>query len=124
MQKDLQNGLIPSFVVATLGTTGICAYDDIKSITEACRNFEEKNRPIWVHVDSAYAGSMLVLPEERKNYLDGVENVDSFNTNLSKCGTGGFDSSPMWVKNRTNLTNSFVEKPDYLQQHERNGSFY
>ena len=66
MENNLQNGLIPSFVVATLGTTGICAYDDLKSITEACRNFENESRPIWIHVVSAYAGSMLVLPEEKK----------------------------------------------------------
>jgi len=33
-------------------------------------------------------------------------------------GTGGFDSSPMWIRNRADLTNSFVENPDYLKQNE------
>ena len=27
MVKDIENGLIPAFVVATLGTTGLCAFD-------------------------------------------------------------------------------------------------
>lgn len=84
MIKDIDAGLIPSFVIATLGTTGLCAFDDIKSITEVCRELETKTRPIWIHVDSAYAGSMLVLPDKRGKLLDGVDQVNTFNTNLSK----------------------------------------
>ena len=84
MAKDIDDGLIPTFVVGTLGTTGFCAYDDITTITGACRKMESDKRLIWVHVDSAYVGSMLVLPEERGHILDGVGQVDSFNTNLSK----------------------------------------
>ena len=33
-------------------------------------------------------------------------------------GLAGFDSSPMWIRNRFDLTNSFVEEPDYLRGHE------
>ena len=56
--------------------------------------------------------------EENRHFLSGCDKVDSFNTNLSKIGIGGFDSSPMWVKNRFDLTNNFVENPDYLRSHE------
>lgn len=56
--------------------------------------------------------------EEYRHFLSGCDKVDSFNTNLSKIGIGGFDSSPMWVKNRFDLTNNFVENPDYLRSHE------
>ena len=34
MKEDVKNGLCPAFVVATLGTTGLCAFDDLESITE------------------------------------------------------------------------------------------
>ena len=51
---------------------------------------------------------MLAVPELRESLLEGVEKVDSFNMNLSKCGVGGFDSSPMWIKNR------FFFKFDFL----------
>ena len=77
---------------------------------------------------------MLAVPEFRESLLEGVDKVESFNMNLSKCGVGGFDSSPMWIKNRfffiflllnnyllffrTDLTNSFIENPDYLKSHE------
>ena len=77
-------GLIPCFVIVTLGTTGICAFDDLQSITKVCREMETETKPIWIHVDSAYAGSMFALPECRGSLLDGAEMVDSFNTNLSK----------------------------------------
>ena len=38
MTKDLQNGLIPTFVVVTLGTTGLCAFDDLNGVAKAVRN--------------------------------------------------------------------------------------
>jgi len=116
--EDISKNLIPCFVVCTLGTTGMCYFDDISSVTKVAGEFSTEKNKIWVHVDAAYGGSMLAVPEFRESLLEGVEKVDSFNMNLSKCGVGGFDSSPMWIKNRTDLTNSFIENPDYLQSHE------
>ena len=49
---------------------------------------------------------MLAVPEFRESLLEGVEKVESFNMNLSKCGVGGFDSSPMWIKKRFFFSNS------------------
>ncbi|CAH1389039.1 unnamed protein product [Nezara viridula] len=49
--QDKENGLIPCFVVATLGTTGTCAFDDLSEIGPICRR-----EGIWLHVDAAYAG--------------------------------------------------------------------
>ena len=51
---------------------------------------------------------MLAVPEFRESLLEGVEKVESFNMNLSKCGVGGFDSSPMWVKKRYFSTLMFL----------------
>ena len=50
--------------------------------------------------------------------MRGVDKIDSFNANLAKVGLGGFDSSPMWVRSRFDLINSFIETPDYLKNHE------
>ena len=50
--------------------------------------------------------------------MRGEDKIDSFNANLAKVGLGGFDSSPMWVRSRFDLINSFIETPDYLKNHE------
>lgn len=54
IQEDLEKGLIPCYVVATLGTTGTCAFDNLDEIGPIC-----KQHNIWLHVDAAYAGECL-----------------------------------------------------------------
>lgn len=39
-------------VVATLGTTSICSFDNLEEIGLVC---QKEN--IWLHVDAAYAGN-------------------------------------------------------------------
>lgn len=51
IQEDLEKGLIPCYVVATLGTTGTCAFDNIDEIGPICKKYN-----VWLHVDAAYAG--------------------------------------------------------------------
>ena len=66
MEADFKNGLCPAFVVVTLGTTGLCAFDDLESITQVIREFEKDNNlNVWIHVDSAYGGPMFWIPEKR-----------------------------------------------------------
>ncbi|KAG8190587.1 hypothetical protein JTE90_014063 [Oedothorax gibbosus] len=67
IKEDRDKGLIPFIVVATLGTTNTCAFDNLKEIGHVCN--EEK---IWLHIDAAYAGSSFICPEYRP-FLDGVE---------------------------------------------------
>lgn len=52
---------------------------------------------MWFHVDAAYAGSACICPEFRQ-YIDGVEEADSFNMNLHKWFLTNFDCSALWVK--------------------------
>lgn len=54
IQEDLEKGLIPCYVIATLGTTGICAFDNLDEIGPICKEYN-----IWLHVDAAYAGECL-----------------------------------------------------------------
>ena len=51
MQDDMEKGLIPCYVVATLGTTSTCAFDNIDEIGQICKEYD-----IWLHIDAAYAG--------------------------------------------------------------------
>lgn len=65
--EDKQKGLVPFIVVATLGTTSVCTFDDLNEIGLVCREFG-----IWLHVDAAYAGNSFVCPENRQ-FMKGIE---------------------------------------------------
>lgn len=79
MAGDVAAGLVPCFVVATLGTTSSGAFDDLVGVVAAARPHNA-----WVHVDAAWAGSAFVCPELRPGRLDGVDGADSFDFNPHK----------------------------------------
>lgn len=54
MKKDEDAGLIPCYVVATLGTTGTCAFDNLNEIGPICNKYN-----MWLHLDAAYAGKYV-----------------------------------------------------------------
>ncbi|CAF0783701.1 unnamed protein product [Adineta ricciae] len=112
--KDKENGLIPFYLCATLGTTGACAFDNLVELGSIC---EREN--IWIHVDAAYAGSAFICPEFR-HFMDGVELTHSFAFNPSKWMMVHFDCTAMWVKSSAALHRAFNVDPLYLQ-HENAG---
>lgn len=114
INDDLANGKIPVICVATLGTTGTCAYDDLESLGPVCN--ENK---IWLHVDAAYAGSALCCPEFRP-LMRGIEYSDSFNFNLHKWMMVNFDCCAMWLKNADHVVDAFVVNRIYLD-HKHQG---
>lgn len=114
--KDLELGLTPFFVVATVGTTGACSFDDLTELGQVCREIPS----IWFHVDGAYAGNSFILPEMRK-FKEGLEYADSFNTNPNKLLLTSFDASTMWVKDVMLLKTALTVNPLYLQ-HEHSSA--
>ncbi|KAJ0017632.1 hypothetical protein Pint_11022 [Pistacia integerrima] len=65
IKSDVEAGLIPFFLCATIGTTSTTAVDPLGSLCKIA-----KKHSIWVHVDAAYAGSACICPEFR-HFLDG-----------------------------------------------------
>ncbi|KAK9873182.1 hypothetical protein WA026_021415 [Henosepilachna vigintioctopunctata] len=110
MEEDENDGLLPFFVSTTLGTTSSCSFDNLLEIGPLCR---EKSCT-WLHVDGAYGGNALILPE-LKYLLKGMEYADSFNINANKWLLVNFDCSCLWVKSRKQLTHALVVDPLYLQ---------
>lgn len=67
LDRDKAAGLIPFFVVATLGTTSCCSFDNLLEVGPICAQED-----LWLHIDAAYAGSAFICPEFR-HLLNGVE---------------------------------------------------
>lgn len=109
IEKDKTQGLIPCYVVACLGTTPTCAFDDLTELGSLCNR--EK---IWLHVDAAYAGTAFACPEYRY-LMKGVEYSDSFNFNPHKWMLVNFDCSAMWVKDAKYLVEAFNVERIYLK---------
>lgn len=114
IKYDQQQGLIPFFLCATLGTTGACAFDNLASLGPICQI-----ENIWIHVDAAYAGTGFVCPEFRE-WMNGIEYASSFAFNPSKWMMVHFDCTAMWVKNSQSLHRTFNVDPLYLK-HENSG---
>ncbi|XP_011494969.1 PREDICTED: aromatic-L-amino-acid decarboxylase [Ceratosolen solmsi marchali] len=109
IRVDKEQGLIPFYVVVTLGTTSSCTFDRLDEIGPICNS--EK---IWLHVDAAYAGSAFICPEFRY-LMNGIERADSFNFNPHKWMLVNFDCSPLWLKEPTYIINAFNVDPLYLK---------
>jgi aromatic-L-amino-acid decarboxylase len=107
--KDIQNGLIPTCVVAAVGTTGTCAMDPVNTIASICTKYN-----IWLHIDAAYAGSAMVLAEHR-HLLAGIEDADSYVFNAHKWMFTNFDCSAYFVRDRETLIKTFEILPEYLK---------
>ncbi len=109
---DRGAGLTPACVIASLGTTGVGAMDPLRPIGEVCAR-----HGVWLHVDAAWAGSALVLPEHR-HLLAGVERVDSFVFNPHKWMFTNFDCSAHYVRDPDALVRTLEILPAFLKTRE------
>ncbi len=113
IQEDLKNGYRPMCIVAAIGTTGTTAIDPLKAIASISQKYN-----IWLHVDAAYAGSALILPEFQW-MIEGIEQVDSFVFNPHKWLLTNFDCSVYFIKDKESLLKTFEVLPEYLKTASR-----
>jgi len=109
IKKDLQKGLIPFFVCATIGTTSTNAMDPLPEIGKICQKHE-----LWLHIDAAMSGTAAICPEYRY-LLIGVELADSFSFNPHKWMFTNFDCNCFFVANRSDLIKTLSILPEYLK---------
>ncbi len=112
IETDLAAGVKPVAVVATIGTTGSTAIDPLRPIAEICQRHQ-----VWLHVDAAFAGTALILPEMRW-MSNGIELADSFVFNPHKWMFTNFDCSAYFVKDTEALVRTFEILPEYLKTAE------
>ncbi|KAM6201968.1 histidine decarboxylase [Rhynchocyon petersi] len=115
IEEDKERGLVPVFVCATLGTTGVCAFDCLAELGPVCAK-----EGLWLHIDAAYAGTAFLCPEFR-GFLKGIEYADSFTFNPSKWMMVHFDCTGFWVKDKYKLQQTFSVNPIYLR-HANSGA--
>lgn len=106
---DLAAGCVPCAVVATTGTTATTAIDPIAPIAAIA-----KRNGLWLHVDSAMAGSAMILPECRWMW-NGIEAADSLVLNPHKWLGAAFDCSLYYVRDPQHLIRVMSTNPSYLQ---------
>lgn len=109
IKEDLEAGLKPCAVVATVGTTNSAAVDPIGEVAKIAKKYN-----LWLHIDAAMAGSAMILPECR--YLwEGVEMADSILFNPHKWLGVAFDCTAYFVKDSQHLIRVMSTNPAYLQ---------
>jgi aromatic-L-amino-acid decarboxylase len=112
IRADRARGLRPAGVIATLGTTGVGAIDPLAPIGAFCRE-----QGLYLHVDAAWAGSALLLDEQRW-MIDGIEAADSFVLNPHKWLLTNFDCSAHFVREPAALIRTLSVLPAYLMSRE------
>ncbi|MGG5288938.1 DOPA decarboxylase [Pseudomonas shirazensis] len=109
IEADLAAGNQPCAVVATTGTTTTTALDPLAAIGAITQAHQ-----LWLHVDSAMAGSAMILPECRWMW-DGIELADSVVVNAHKWLGVAFDCSIYYVRDPQHLIRVMSTNPSYLQ---------
>ncbi|OJA12592.1 hypothetical protein AZE42_06905 [Rhizopogon vesiculosus] len=113
LKEDVDAGLHPFILIATVGTTSSGAVDRLDEIADIVKIYPF----LWLHVDAAWAGVALVCPEYREAcQLPAINSyTDSFCTNFHKWGLIHFDGSCFWVRHRRYLTDALDVTPEYLR---------
>lgn len=77
LEECQKQGLHPFYLTISLGATPTCAVDRFDEIAEVLKDYPD----VWTHVDAAYAGAALILPEYQ-HLTKHFEAFDSFDLNL------------------------------------------
>ena len=109
IRRDLAEGLRPCCVCATVGTTSTTSVDPVPEIADIA-----EQHGLWLHVDAAYAGSLMVAPEFRWAFA-GCHRADSLVTNPHKWLLTPTDCSVFYTRRPDVLRAAFSLVPEYLR---------
>jgi len=110
---DRAAGHRPIALVATLGTTSSTSVDPVAAMAEIA-----EREGLWLHVDSAYAGVVAMLPGRRAPF-DGWERADSIVVNPHKWLFTPLDASLLLTRRMPDLRAAFSLVPEYLRTLDR-----
>src|SRR4029078_10835457 len=110
---DRAAGLRPIAVIATLGTTSSTSLDPVAAIADIA-----EREGLWLHVDSAYAGVVAMLPDRRAPF-EGWERADAIVVNPHKWLFTPLDASLLLTRRMDQLRAAFSLVPEYLRTLDR-----
>lgn len=106
--KDKELGDRPFMVVATAGTTGSGAIDDIAEIADLA-----DEHGLWMHVDGAY-GAAVIISDRYRNLLHGIERVDSITMDFHKWFSVPMGGSCFITRDPKILFQTYNIQTDYM----------
>ncbi len=110
---DRTAGSRPIAIVATIGTTSSTSVDPVAAIAAIARD-----EGLWLHVDSAYAGAVALLPDRREPFT-GWEQADSIVVNPHKWLFTPLDASLLLTRRMDRVRAAFSLVPEYLRTLDR-----
>ncbi|XP_050301201.1 glutamate decarboxylase isoform X1 [Anthonomus grandis grandis] len=102
-------GHIPFFVSVTSGTTVLGAFDPINETADICEKYG-----MWLHVDAAWGGSLLLSKKYRHPRLSGIERAQSVTWNPHKLMGALLQCSTIHFKENGLLMSCNQMSADYL----------
>jgi aromatic-L-amino-acid decarboxylase len=107
--RDRAAGMRVCAISVTLGTTSTGSVDPLPAVAEIAQR--EK---AWLHVDAAYAGSSMIVPEYRWMWK-GIEAADSIVVNPHKWMFTPIDLGVLYTRHPDVLRRTFSLIPEYLK---------
>ena len=111
--RDRAAGARPIALVATVGTTSSTSVDPVAAMADVA-----EREGLWLHVDTAYAGAVAIIPARRDPFA-GWERADSIVVNPHKWLFTPLDASLLLTRRMDRLRAAFSLVPEYLRTLDR-----
>lgn len=111
LRADIDAGILPVMINATAGTTVMGAFDPIDELADIAREYR-----VWMHVDGAWGGALLLLPDARQKLFAGLERCDSLTWDAHKIMGVPLTCSILLLRERGLLERHLGEDAEYLFQ--------
>jgi glutamate/tyrosine decarboxylase-like PLP-dependent enzyme len=109
---DLAAGVHPAIVVGTAGTTATGVIEPLWELAEIAARHD-----LWFHVDAAYGGG-LILSDELRPLLAGIERADSVTLDPHKWMSTPLGSGCLIVRDMQSLSDSFDVYAAYVHEQD------
>lgn len=111
LRRDIEDGVCPVMINATAGTTVMGAFDPIDELADIAHE-----HGVWIHVDGAWGGALLLVPELRRRLFAGLERCDSLTWDAHKLMGVPLTCSVVLLRQRGLLERHLGEEAEYLFQ--------
>ena len=108
--KDRADGIRGLCIIAMAGTTNTGSVDDLRALRAIA-----DREGMWLHVDAAYGGGMLLSHDPGPACLAGLAMADSITLDPHKWFFAPVDAGAILVRDGAQLTRSFGMQPPYLK---------